>query len=50
LATVETLTQRNEGFAADEFSADLLVIPSLKTVVVTCADARVIQLTSLAWS
>jgi carbonic anhydrase len=38
---IETITQRNEAFAADSFSADLKIIPSTKTILIGCLDPRV---------
>jgi carbonic anhydrase len=38
---IDTLIQRNEAFASSKFSADLKIIPSLKTMIIGCVDPRV---------
>lgn len=38
---IETITQRNEAFAASGFSPDLKILPSMKTIIVGCVDPRV---------
>jgi carbonic anhydrase len=38
---IDTLTQRNEAFASSRFSAELKIIPSLKTMIIGCVDPRV---------
>ncbi|MCJ2048726.1 carbonic anhydrase [Methylobacterium sp. J-070] len=38
---IETLTQRNQDFAERTFSADLKMLPSMKTIIVGCVDPRV---------
>ncbi len=39
---IDTLTQRNQTFAnSDSFSADLKIMPSMKTVIIGCVDPRV---------
>jgi len=38
---IDTLLQRNEGFASNRFSADLKIMPSLKTMIIGCVDPRV---------
>lgn len=38
---VETFIARNGEFAAAQFSTDLKIIPSLKTIVLGCVDSRV---------
>jgi carbonic anhydrase len=35
---IDTLSQRNEAFASSRFSADLKIIPSLKTMIIGCVD------------
>jgi carbonic anhydrase len=41
MTIIDTLTRRNEEFAAHRFSADLSLMPTLRTMVVGCADPRV---------
>ena len=41
MSVIDTLTQRNEAFASSRFSADLKIIPSLKTMIIGCVDPRV---------
>ncbi|WP_406502415.1 carbonic anhydrase [Streptomyces sp. NBC_01602] len=41
MGVVETLTSRNADFAAKQFSSDLRLMPSLKTIVIGCVDPRV---------
>jgi carbonic anhydrase len=41
MTVIETLTQRNEVFAGSRFSADLKIMPSMKTVIIGCVDPRV---------
>jgi carbonic anhydrase len=38
---IDTLTQRNEAFANSRFSAELKIMPSLKTMIIGCVDPRV---------
>ena len=38
---IKTLTQRNEAFASSRFSADLKIMPSMKTMIISCVDPRV---------
>jgi len=38
---LETLLQRNAEFAENDFSADLKIIPSRKTMILGCVDPRV---------
>ena len=38
MSVIDTLTQRNEAFASSRFSADLKIIPSLKTMIIGCVD------------
>jgi carbonic anhydrase len=38
---INTLTQRNEAFANSRFSAELKIMPSLKTMIIGCVDPRV---------
>ena len=38
---VETLTNRNVGFAASRHNKDLKIMPTMKTIVVGCVDSRV---------
>jgi hypothetical protein len=41
MSVIETLTQRNEAFASSRFSADLKIMPSMKTMIISCVDPRV---------
>jgi len=41
MTTIDTLIQRNEEFAAHRFDADLSLMPTLGTLIVSCADPRV---------
>ena len=41
MSVIETLTQRNEAFANSRFSADLKIMPSMKTMIIGCVDSRV---------
>lgn len=41
MSNTTTLLNRNRQFASDFAAADLPVIPKLRTVVLTCGDARV---------
>jgi len=41
MSVIETLTQRNEAFASSRFSADLKIMPSMKTMIIGCVDPRV---------
>ena len=41
MTVIDTLTQRNEVFAASRFSADLKIMPSMKTMIIGCVDPRV---------
>ncbi|MGW5187828.1 carbonic anhydrase [Kribbella sp. NPDC004138] len=38
---IETVTTRNEDFAAHQFTSGLRMMPSLKTIVIGCVDPRV---------
>ncbi len=38
---IETLTQRNEAFVSSRFSADLKIMPSMRTMIIGCVDPRV---------
>ncbi len=40
MSNVETLLERNRAFARDYTNADLPPLPTLRTVVVACGDAR----------
>ena len=41
MTVIETLTQRNETYSRTRFSADLKIMPSLKTMIIGCVDPRV---------
>jgi len=38
MSVIETLTQRNQAFANSRFSADLKIMPSMKTMIIGCVD------------
>jgi carbonic anhydrase len=38
MTVMDTLTRRNEAFASSRFSADLKIMPSLKTLIIGCVD------------
>ena len=39
--TIDTLLQRNRGFATDRFIAGLPMRPTMQTIIISCADPRV---------
>jgi carbonic anhydrase len=41
LGVLETLVDRNDTFAASDFSKDLKILPSMKTMIIGCVDPRV---------
>lgn len=41
MAVLDTLVQRNTRFAQSRFSADLKIMPSMKTIIIGCVDPRV---------
>lgn len=41
MSNIETLYHRNQDFSAEFTKSDLPIIPKLRTVIVTCVDARV---------
>lgn len=41
MSTLETLTQRNQQFVSESFTAGLPLIPTMRTIVISCVDARV---------
>jgi carbonic anhydrase len=41
MTLLDTLTQRNTAFAAQDFTPDLKMLPSLKTLIIGCVDPRV---------
>ena len=41
MTTIDTLMQRNADFAASRFIAGLPLIPTLRTMIISCADPRV---------
>ncbi len=41
MSNTTTLLERNRLFASDFAAADLPILPKLRTVVLTCGDARV---------
>lgn len=41
LEVIDSLTKRNESFAASHFVAGLKMMPSRKTIIISCADPRV---------
>jgi carbonic anhydrase len=41
MSTLDTLIQRNQAFATEGFTAGLPLMPTLRTMVISCADPRV---------
>jgi len=41
MTLIDTLTQRNADFAAQEFTASASLVPTLRTIVIGCVDPRV---------
>src|SRR5258707_11974406 len=41
MSTLDTLLERNHEFAAHRFVAGLPMCPSLRTLIISCADPRV---------
>ena len=41
MSTLETLIERNHDFAEQHFTADLPLMPTLRTMVISCMDPRV---------
>lgn len=41
MSVIDILTQRNEVFIAQAYTADLSMMPKLRTMIITCADPRV---------
>lgn len=41
MSNTATLIKRNDGFASNFSAAELPILPKLRTVILTCADARV---------
>jgi len=41
MTIIDTLIQRNTAFASTRFSADLKMMPSMKTTIIGCVDPRV---------
>jgi carbonic anhydrase len=41
MSTLETLIERNHDFAEKQFTSDLPLMPTLRTMVISCADPRV---------
>src|SRR5579871_5848623 len=41
MTTLDTLTERNHDFAAHQFAAGLPLMPTLRTLIISCADPRV---------
>ncbi len=41
MTTIDTLLQRNRDFAAQRFTAGLPMLPTLRTLILGCADPRV---------
>ena len=41
MTTIDILLQRNHDFAAHRFVAGLPMRPSLRTLIISCADPRV---------
>jgi len=47
MTVIDTLARRNEAFASSRFSADLKIIPSMKTMIVGCVDPRTYSVSRL---
>jgi len=41
MTTIDTLIERNDDFTAQRFAAGLSLMPTLRTLIIGCADARV---------
>jgi len=41
MSTLETLIERNHDFAEQEFTSGLPIMPTLRTMVISCVDPRV---------
>ncbi len=41
MSNLSTLLERNQAFAADFSSADLPILPKMRTIILTCVDSRV---------
>ncbi len=41
MITIDTLTKRNHDFASHRFAAGLTLMPTLRTMIVSCVDPRV---------
>lgn len=41
MTTLDTLTNRNQEFATHRFAANLPLMPTLRTLIISCADPRV---------
>ena len=41
MTTIDTLTKRNEEFAARQFASGLPLRPALRTMIISCVDPRV---------
>ena len=41
MTAIATLTQRNQDFAEHRFVAGLAIMPTLRTLIISCADPRV---------
>lgn len=41
MTTLDTLTERNHDFATHQFTTGLPLMPTLKTLIISCADPRV---------
>jgi carbonic anhydrase len=41
MSTLETLIERNDDFAEEHFTSGLALMPTLRTMVISCADPRV---------
>src|SRR5437016_2844644 len=41
MSTLETLIERNHDFAEQHFTSDLPLMPTLRTMVISCVDPRV---------
>jgi carbonic anhydrase len=41
MTTLDTLLERNQDFASHDFSKDLSMMPTLRTIIISCVDPRV---------
>lgn len=41
MTAIDTLKERNHDFATHQFSSDLTMLPTLRTMIISCVDPRV---------